>query len=43
MLNRARAVVLGTVECSCAAEKIRTPPGGLTTRTSGESSSSSVA
>ena len=27
MLKRARAVVLGTVECSCAAENTSTPPG----------------
>ena len=43
MLKRARAVVLGTVECSCAAENTSTPPGGDTTRTSGSSSSDSVA
>ena len=41
MLKRVRPVVFGTVECSCAAEKTSVPPGGVTTRMSGSSSSGS--
>jgi hypothetical protein len=35
MENRVRPDVLGTVECRCAPEKTRIPPGGVTTRMSG--------
>ena len=35
MLKRVRPLVLGTEECSCAAENIMKPPTGITTRMSG--------